>query len=78
MNGFMLLVRMTHDDMPIQFFANEADLRTWLRFGKGTIEECVADVVQRLKWPSSDLVALHSVEFRDGMPVAMQHLMKLN
>lgn len=76
MNGFLLVARMTMDDLPLRFFATEDGIGKYMLGGDG---ESIEDVVQRIApiagCSASDLIGLDSIEFRDGQPVECKHLM---
>lgn len=75
MNGFLLVARMSMEDVPLRLFASESDLREWLRVGEGTFEKVIDDVAKALDWYITDLLSIAAVEFRDGVPIESRCVM---
>lgn len=75
MNGWLLVARMKMDDLPIGLFANKKEMGEWLRAGDEAVEEVVDKVAKVLDMPTSELLRIEAIQFRNGRPVQLVHVM---
>ncbi len=75
MNGYLLIARMEMDDLPLRFFATKKEMGEWLRVGDGTFEEEINRIVRLHGWSSSELLRIEAMRLRNGVPVAVEHVM---
>jgi|JI9StandDraft_2_1071091.scaffolds.fasta_scaffold303360_2 hypothetical protein len=75
MNGYLLFARMKLDDLPIQLFANKKEMGEWLRAGEDTFEAAIDKVARVLDVPTSELLRVEAIRFRNGRPVQLVHVM---
>ena len=76
MNGYVITVRMTHDDLPLRLFATFTEAMAWLLqavtpdaqdLSPETSQE-IQSTPARLDMTTSDLINLDVVRFKDGIP----------
>ena len=75
MNGYLLFARMKVDDLPIRLFANKKEMGEWLRVGDETFEATIDKVARVLDVPTSELLQIDAIRFRNGRPVQLVHVM---
>ena len=74
MNGFLIVARMTMDDLPLRFLQTEDEVGKYMLDGE-SIEAVVQRIAPIAGCSTSELIGLDSIEFRDGQPVECKHLM---
>jgi len=75
MNGYLLFARMKLDDLPIQLFANKKEMGEWLRAGELSFEDSIDKVAKVLNVSTSELLRIEAIQFRNGRPVQLVHVM---
>jgi hypothetical protein len=79
MNGFLLIARMSVDDLPLRLFKSEAEMKEWLGEGDsrngGSIDAIIHRTARFEGWASSDLLRLEAMEFSKGLPVSVKLVM---
>lgn len=75
MNGWLLVARMKLDDLPIQLFGNKKEMSEWLRVGELSFEDSIDKVAKVLNLPTSELLRIEAIKFRNGRPVELVHVM---
>lgn len=78
MNGYLLVIKMTFDDLPLRLFATLDELRDWWAENETTIATTIAKCADRIEWGCSDLVIAEAVQFRNGCPVGSEVISDLS
>ena len=67
MNGFLIVARMRHDDLPIRLFETEIEVGNYME--KGQIQDEVERIAKEVKISTSDSISVIYIRFLNGIPV---------